>query len=237
MKRTVIMAIVIGIVLMAALAVACKSPQAKQAEAEAALQAAAAAANSDNPFFKPYGTPFDMPPFDRIKTGHFLPAIKEGIRREQAEVDAIVAGPAKPTFANTIAALDHAGIFLSEVNAVFGTLQGALTDKEIQALARETAPMLAEHRDNISLNDKLFARVKAVYDTRESLGLGREELFLLENAYKDFVRGGALLDAAGKARLRELNQSLSLDSVKFGENVLAETNAFQLVIDDKADLV
>jgi peptidyl-dipeptidase Dcp len=236
MKRTVIMALFIGLALIAALAVACKSPQAERAEAEAALQAAAAAANPENPFFKPFGTPFDMPPFDRIRTGHFLPAIKEGIRREQAEVDAIVADPAKPTFANTIAALDHAGIFLSEVNAVFGTLQGALTNKEIQALARETAPMLAEHRDNISLNEKLFARVKAVYDARESLGLGREELFLLENAYKDFVRGGALLDAAGKTHLRELNQSLSLGSVKFGENVLAETNAFQLVIDNKADL-
>ncbi|HSA94534.1 MAG TPA: M3 family metallopeptidase [Acidobacteriota bacterium] len=236
MKRTVLMTIVVGLALIVALAVACKSPQAKRAEAEVALQAAAAAANPDNPFFKPYGTPFEMPPFDRIQTGHFLPAIEEGIRREQAEVDAVIADPAKPTFANTIAALDHAGIFLSEVNAVFGALQGAMTNKEIQALARQTAPMLAAHRDNISLNDKLFARVKAVYDARESLGLGREELFLLENTYKDFVRGGALLDAAGKARLRELNQSLSLDSVKFGENVLAETNAFQLVIDNTADL-
>jgi len=236
MKRTVIMAIVIGFVLIAALAVACKSPQAERAEAEAALQAAAVAANPDNPFFKPYGTPFDMPPFDRIKTAHFLPAIEEGIRREQAEVDAIVADPAKPSFANTIAALDHTGIFLSEVNAVFGALQGAMTDKEIQALARQTAPMLAAHRDNINLNDKLFSRVKAVYDKRESLGLGREELFLLENTYKDFVRSGALLDEAGKTRLRELNQSLSLDSVKFGENVLAETNAFQLIIDNTADL-
>ena len=193
-------------------------------------------ANADNPFFKPYGTPFNVPPFDLIKNEHFLPAIEEGIRLEQAEVDAIVANRKKPTFENTIAALDHTGIFLSEVNAVFGALQGANTNDELQALARKTAPMLAAHRDNIGLNEKLFARVKAVYDKRDKLELGREELFLLENTYKDFVRGGALLDAAGKTRLRELNQELSLLSVKFGENVLAETNAFKLVIDNKADL-
>ena len=205
----------------------------KEALAEAD---AAVAANPDNPFFKPYGTPFNVPPFDRIKNEHFLPAIKEGIRREQAEVDAIVASPAAPTFENTIAALDHTGIFLSEVNAVFGSLQSAMTSKELQAIARETAPLLAAHRDNIALNEKLFGRVKAVYDTREKLRLGREELFLLENTYKDFVRGGALLDAAQKARLREINQELSPLSLKFGENVLDETNAFRLVIDNEADL-
>lgn len=197
---------------------------------------AAAAANPDNPFFKPYGTPFDVPPFDRIKTEHFLPAIQEGIRREQAEVDAIVANKAEPTFTNTVAALDHAGIFLTEVDSVFGSLQSALTNKELQAVDRQTAPLLAAHGDNISLNEKLFARVKSVYDRRETLGLAREELFLLENTYKDFVRGGALLDAAQKARFREINQELSLLTVGFGENVLAETNAFKLIIDAKADL-
>jgi peptidyl-dipeptidase Dcp len=223
----------LGLIVIAA--IACKSGE-PDTTAEVAAQAEAAAANPDNPFFKPYGTPFNVPPFDGIKTAHFLPAIEEGIRREQAEVDVIVNDPKRPTFENTVAALDHTGIFLSEVNSVFGALQGALTNKELQALARQTAPMLASHRDNIALNEKLFARVKAVYDQRETLGLGREELFLLENAYKDFVRGGALLDAAQKARFRELNQELSLLSVKFGENVLGETNAFQLVIDNKADL-
>jgi len=122
------------------------------------------------------------------------------------------------------------------VTAVFGGLQGAHTNKEIQALARKTAPLLAAHRDDIGLNEKLFLRVKAVYDARASLKLDREELFLLENAYKGFVRGGALLDAKGKARLREMNQELSLLGVKFGDNVLAETNAFKLVIEDEADL-
>jgi len=233
------------IVLLSALAAiaiaACKSDtttspaQGISPEARAAAEAAAAA-NPDNPFFKPYGTPFNVPPFDRIQTAHFLPAIQEGIRREQAEVDAIVADPAEPTFGNTIAALDHSGIFLTEVESVFGSLQSSMTNKELQAIDRQTAPLLAAHADNISLNEKLFARVKALYDRRETLGLGREELFLLENTYKDFVRGGALLDEAQKARFRELNQQLSLLTVSFGENVLAETNAFRLVIADKADL-
>jgi peptidyl-dipeptidase Dcp len=194
-------------------------------------------ASADNPFFKPYGTPFNVPPFALIKNEHFLPAIEEGIRREQAEVDAIVNDPAAPTFANTIAALDHTGIFLSDVNAVFGGLQSAHTNKELQALARKTAPLLAAHRDNIGLNEKLFRRIKAVYDQRAGLKLDREELFLLENTYRDFVRGGALLDETQKAKLRELNQELSLLTVKYGENVLAETNDFKLVIENHADLV
>ncbi|MDH4196832.1 MAG: M3 family metallopeptidase [Candidatus Aminicenantes bacterium] len=193
-------------------------------------------AAGDNPFFKPYGTPFNVPPFGLIKNEHFLPAIEEGIRREQAEVDAIVNNPAPPAFETTIAALDHTGIFLSDVNAVFGALQGANTNKELQALARKTAPLLAAHRDNIGLNEKLFRRVKAVYDQRHSLKLDREELFLLENTYRDFVRGGALLDEKEKTRLRELNQEMSLLTVKFGENVLAETNDFKLVIEDRTDL-
>jgi len=225
MKRNAAIIFIAGLLLLPALSCKTEAPQAP-----------VPAGQEDNPFFKPYGTSFNVPPFDLIKTEHFLPAIEEGIRREQAEVDAIVNNRKPATFDNTIAALDHTGIFLSEVNGVFGALQGALTSKDLQALARQTAPMMAEHRDNIGLNAKLFQRVKAVYDARATLDLDREQLFLLENAYKGFVRGGALLDETEKARLRELNQELSLLSVKFGENVLAETNAFQLVIDNKADL-
>lgn len=191
---------------------------------------------ADNPFFRPYATPFNVPPFHLIKNEHFLPAIEEGIKREEAEIKAIVENSQLPTFENTIAALDRAGIFLDEVTSVFFSLQSAHTNKELQALARKTAPLLAAHRDNIALNEKLFHRVKAVYDQREKLGLDRDALFLLENTYSDFVRSGALLDAKEKARLRELNQELSLLTVKFGENVLAETNAFKLVIEDRADL-
>ena len=206
------------------------------ANAAASSLPPARAEASENPFLKPYGTPFDVPPFDRIRNEHFLPAIEEGILREKAEVAAIADNPEPPTFANTVAALDHAGILLSQVTAVFGGLQGAHTNKELQALARKTAPMMAAHRDDIGLNEKLFRRIKAVYDARASLKLDREELFLLENGYKGFVRGGALLDEKSKARLREINKELSLLSVKFGENVLAETNAFKLAIEDEADL-
>ena len=230
-RQAAIITIVLGLLWLPA--VSCKS---EAPPPPPATDAAAAAAAQGNPFFAPYGTPFNVPPFDRIETEHFLPAIEEGIRREQAEIDAIVGNRKAPTFENTVAALDRTGIFLSEVNAVYGALQSALTSKELQALARQTAPMLAAHRDNIALNETLFQRVKAVYDKREKLKLDREELFLLENTYRDFVRAGALLDEGQKARMRELNQELSLQTVKFGENVLAETNAFKLVIDKKADL-
>lgn len=226
---------IIGLTLLPAMSCKKDTPDAPAAALDAAADAAALA-NPDNPFFKPYGTTFNVPPFDLIKTEHFLPAIEEGIRREQAEVDAIVDNPKPPTFENTIAALDHTGIFLSEANGVFGALQSANTNKDLQALARQTAPMLAAHGDNIGLNEKLFQRIKAVYDKRATLKLDREELFLLENTYRDFVRGGALLGENEKARMREINQELSLQTVKFGENVLAETNAFKLVIDNKSDL-
>lgn len=191
---------------------------------------------ADNPFFKAWETPFNTPPFDKIRTEHFLPAIKEGIKRHQAEIDAITANPDAPTFDNTVAALDRAGVFLGEVLSVFGGLQGAETSPELQAAAREAAPVQTAHFTNIRLDRKLFERVKAVYDQREKLKLNPEERFLLENSYQDFVRGGALLDEAGKARLREINKELSLLSVKFGDNLLAETNASRIVIEKREDL-
>lgn len=200
-------------------------------------QIGAPPSHTDNPFFKPYPTPFNVPPFDLIKNEHFLPAIEEGIKREEAEIEAIVNNPDPPTFENTIAALDHAGIFLDEVTSVFFSLQSAHTNNELQALARKTAPLLAAHQDNIALNEKLFRRVKALYEDRGHRKLDREQLYLLENTYQDFVRSGALLDEKQKARLRKLNQELSLLTVKFGENVLAETNAFKLVIENEVDLV
>ncbi len=196
----------------------------------------APAVQKGNPFFEPQRTPFRVPPFDRIKTGHFLPAIEEGIGREQTEIDRIAANPGAPTFENTIAALDSSGVFLSEVTAVFGALQGADTNPDLQAMAKQTAPLLAAHNDDISLNERLFRRVKTVYDRRHALNLNQDQLFLLENTYGDFVRSGALLDPGQKECLRELNKDLSLLSVQFGENLLAETNDFKLIIADHADL-
>ena len=196
-----------------------------------AQPAAAKDALKDNPFFKAYATPFQAPPFDKIAKEHFLPAFKEGIKREQAEIDAITAGKKAPSFANTIAAMDHSGIFLNDVSSVFYALLGAETNPDLQAIARDVSPLLSTHADNISLNEKLFARVKAVYDQRLKLTLTPEESYLLENTYKGFIRSGALLDAARKARLRELNSELSLLGLKFGENMLAETNSSRIVID------
>ena len=197
---------------------------------------AAQEAQKDNPFFKARTTPFQVPPFDKITKEHYLPAFKEGIRREQAEVDAIVASRKAPTFSNTIAAMDHSGLFLGDVSAVFYALLGAETSADLQAVARDVAPLLSAHQDNISLNEKLFARVKAVYDQRPQLALNPEESYLLENAYKGFIRSGALLGPAQKARLRALNSELSLLGLKFGENMLAETNSSRIVIDSPEGL-
>jgi peptidyl-dipeptidase Dcp len=192
--------------------------------------------NKTNPFFSPYTTPLNTPPFPLIRNEHFLPAVKEGIRQEQAEIDAIVANQAAPTYANTLAALDATGQPLSEVTAVFSALQGADTTPAIQAIAKEIAPLTAAHSDNIRLNEKLFARVQAVYDGRAGLKLTPEEQFLLENTYRDFVRGGALLNEKQKTQLRDLNQQLAMLSLKFGENLLAETNDFKLILENRADL-
>jgi peptidyl-dipeptidase Dcp len=194
------------------------------------------AGDKSNPFFSPYKTPLNTPPFGLIKTEHFVPAVKEGIRRHQAEIDAIVNNPAAPDFANTLGAFDAAGQMLSEANSVFGARQGADTTPAIQAIAKEITPLTAAHSDNIRLNEKLFARVKALYDRRTSLKLSPEETFLLQNTYRDFVRSGALLDAKQKDRLREMNQQLAMLSLKFGDNLLAETNDFKLVLEGRDDL-
>ena len=190
----------------------------------------------DNPFFQDWSTPFQAPPFDKIKNNHFLSAIREGIARQQAEVDAITASADAPTFANTLAALDASGKFLAKVNSVFFSLQGAETNPELQALAREAAPLLAAHNDNINLNEKLFVRVKAVYDSRQDLALDTEEKFLLESGYRDFIRSGALLGPENKEKLRAINQQLSLAGLKFGENLLAETNSSRIVIENPDNL-
>ena len=193
-------------------------------------------AAQNNPFLAPYQTPFDTPPFDRIQLGHYLPAVQEGIRRQQAEIDAMVNDPKAATFENTIVKLDMSGQLLSEVNAVFYSLLSAATSQSMQDLANELAPLLSAHFDNINLNDKLFARVKAVYDRRARLKLDEVQRYLLENTYRGFVRSGALLDEKQKARMREINKEHSLLALKFSDNVLAETNSSYIVISNKGDL-
>jgi peptidyl-dipeptidase Dcp len=193
-------------------------------------------AAEDNPFFGPFHTPFDTPPFDRIQNGHFLPAFQEGIKRHQAEIDAIVADPKPATFQNTIVALDDSGKFLARVGGVFYSNLEAVSSKELQEIAAQVAPLVSAHQDNILLNDKLFARIKAVYDRRSRLKLSAPQLFLLENGYRQFVRNGALLDEKQKARLRDINRDLSLLSLKFNDNLLDETNSSYIVIENQDDL-
>ena len=189
-----------------------------------------------NPFFQAFDTPFNVPPFDKIKNEHFKPAIIEGIKKHEEEINAIANSEATPTFENTILAMENAGELLSNVNTVFSNLNSANTNNEIQNIAKEVAPNLSAHRDNIYLNEKLFARVKALWDKKESLGLNLEQAKILDNSYKDFVRSGANLSDSDKEILRKINGELSLISLKYGQNILAETNKYELVIDSKKDL-
>lgn len=193
-------------------------------------------AAQENPLLVTPTTPFQTPPFDRIQNAHFLPAVQEGIRRHQAEIDAIVNNPRAATFDNTIVALDMAGQLLDDVTSVFYSLLGTVTSPELQDLAEQLSPLLSAHRDNIWLNEKLFARVKAVYDQRAAQELRVDQLYLLENYYRRFVRRGAMLDDEQKARLREINREHALLGLKFDNNLLTETNNSYIVIDNKADL-
>lgn len=190
----------------------------------------------DNPLLAVFETPYQAPPFDLIKNEHYKPAILEGIRVHQGEIDAIAASKDVPTFENTIVALENSGTLLNRVNTIFSNITSANTNDTLQALAQELAPELSKHNDNIYLNEKLFARVKKVWDTQMNLKLTPEQAKLLEKKYKAFVRSGANLDEKQKERLRAINSELSVLSLKFGDNVLAENNAYQLVIDNKKDL-
>jgi peptidyl-dipeptidase Dcp len=189
-----------------------------------------------NPFFAAYNTPFNVQPFDRIEEAHFVPAFEEGMAKQNGEIAAIVDNTEAPTFENTIVALDRSGELLDEVSRVFFALSGSNTNDELQEIQKQMAPRLAAHRDEIQLNPGLFARLKAVYEEREALDLNREQLFLLENLYKRYVRNGALLGDEDQTRLKEINQRLSGLRVEFSRNLLAETNEFKLVIEDETKL-
>ncbi len=190
----------------------------------------------ENPFFSEYDTPFKVPPFDEITEEHYLPAFKEGIVKDQKEIDAIVNNPEGPTFANSIEALDYTGDLLTKVESVFYNLLGSNTNDQMQEIAKEVAPLLSKHGDDIRLNADLFKRVKAVYETKNELSLTPEQAQLLEKTYKVFVRGGANLGPEEQARLREINKELSLLSLKVGENILKENNAFEMVLENEEDL-
>jgi len=189
-----------------------------------------------NPFYTQWKTPFGVPPFEQIRNKDYKPAIDSGIVIARNEVNAIANSTEEPTFANTIAAYDRGGELLNNVMMVFGAQSSANTNDTLQSIEMEMAPKIAAFSDEVLLNAKLFGRIKKIYDTRESANLTPEEMYLLDNLYKGFVRNGALLNAEAQDTLKKLNQEISTLTVKFSQNVLAETNNFKLVIDNEADL-
>lgn len=192
--------------------------------------------NSKNPFFSEYENEYGIPPFEKIKTEHYLPAFKEGIKQQQAEFDAIADNTEAPTFENTIEALELSGVLLEKVSTVFFNLYSAETNDELAEIANEVSPLLSEHGDNLYLNDKIFARIKTLYLNKENLSLNDEQNRVLENYYKDFVRSGADLSIEDKAKLREINKELSMAELTFGQKLLAENNAYQRFVTDEAEL-
>ncbi|RTL13009.1 MAG: M3 family peptidase [Flavobacteriaceae bacterium] len=189
-----------------------------------------------NPFFETYTTPYQVPPFHLIKNEHFKPAILEGIKKQEAEINAIVSNKEKPTFDNTVLAMENSGKLLSKVNTVFYNLNSANTNEEIQAIAKELASKLSAHNDNIFLNDALFQKVKMVWDNQNDFKLNEEQRKILENLYKSFVRSGANLSDENKKKLRQINSEIAVATLKYGQNILAETNSYELVISNKNDL-
>lgn len=189
-----------------------------------------------NPFLVEWDTPYEVPPFDKIKVEHFKPAIEEGMIQQLAEIEQIVANPEAPTFENTIAALDYTGSLLRKVIFVYSNYNSALVSPEIEQLALEMSPKLSAHSDNINLNPALFNRIRQVYEQKDQLELSSEQHRLLEITFKSFIRSGAAIPVEQQERFREINQRLSTLSVQFSQNVLADVNNFRLVIEDEADL-
>lgn len=204
--------------------------------AGAALALISGCNNMDNPFLRESSAPFGAPEFDKIRNEHYLPAFEQGIAEAKAEIDAIVANTEEPTFENTIEAMEYAGQTLNGVASVFYALMEANTNDEMQQIAEQISPMLTDYSMYVSLNAPLFERVKAVYEKKDELGLDQDQLKLLEDNYKSFVRGGANLSDEDKELYSKWSGELSLLTLQFSKNVLAATNAYVLNITDEADL-
>ena len=194
------------------------------------------ACNKQNPLLSADENPYGVPAFDKIELRHYEPAFKEAIRQYEAEIDAIANNPEAPDFENTLVALDRAGGLLDKVEGVFFNVLEADGNDEMDAIAEKVTPWVTELSDNILLNDKLFERIKAVYDAKETLDLNPEQMRLLTETYKNFVNNGANLNPEQKERLKQINQELSLLSLQFGNNVVAETNSIQRFVTDEAEL-
>jgi peptidyl-dipeptidase Dcp len=191
---------------------------------------------STNPLLTEFTTPYGVPPFDMIKNEHYKPAFEAAMQVHKAEVDSIANNTNAPDFANTIEALDDAGAMLTRISGIFFNMTGANTNDTLEKISEEIAPTLSKHYDYISMNDKLFAKVKQVYDKRTSLGLNEEQSELLDKTYKSFIRNGALLNKEQKQSISKINEELALLTLKFGQNTLAEVNDFKLIVDNKDEL-
>ncbi len=192
--------------------------------------------STDNPFFSEYDTPFQVPPFDKIKIEHYMPAFEKGMEEQNKAIDEIIANKEEPTFENTIVALENSGELLDKVGSVFYNLTSANTNDEMQKISKELAPKMTQHSDNIMLNDKLFEKVKQVYDNQDKFNLDTEQKVLLDRTYQGFVRGGANLTEEQKAEFRKINEKLSNLYQEFKAKLLAENNSFQVVVDSKDEL-
>jgi len=190
----------------------------------------------ENPFFVEWDTPFGSPPFDQITEDHYLPAYEEAIKQHKEEIDAIINNPEEPSFENTIVAYDQAGSMLRRISAVFGGLRSAETTPTLQEIAKETTPMLSAHYNSIQLNLDLFERIQDIYNKREELGLDKEQMIVVEKMYRDFERSGAALPEEDREKLKALSERMSMVSLELNNNLLAENNGFQLVIENEADL-
>lgn len=191
---------------------------------------------TDNPFLMEYDTPFGIPPFEKIKPEHYIPAYKEAMNIQNEIIQGIIANEEEANFVNTIEALEFSGLMLSDVSLVFYNMLSSNTSDELQKLAQEISPTLSKHSDEILMNEELFERIKHVYKNKEIFELDKEQNMLLELTYKRFVRGGAELDEEEKTRLKDINEKLSTLTLQFGDNLLAETNSYKLIIDNEEDL-
>ena len=193
-------------------------------------------AQAANPFFGPYKTPHQTVPFDKIKLSHYEPAFKKAIEENQKEIDAIVNQRSTPTFENTIEALDRSGRMLNRVANVFFAVLSAEGNDEMMEISQRVQPMLSEHSNNISLNEKLFERIKFVYDHRDQLDLTPEQQTLLKETYESFALSGAELQGADREKYRDLSSELSQLTLNFGQNVLKDTNLFSMMLtEDELD--
>src|SRR5213595_2910696 len=202
----------------------------------AQITAVFAADLKDNPLLTESSLPYQIPPFDKIKDEHFEPAVEAGMREELKEVEAVANNSEKPTFENTIVALERTGRLLDRAERTFENLNACNTNPTLQKIETEIAPKLSAHRDAIHLNGKLFARIQELYEHRDNLGLDPESAYLIERYYKDFVRAGAKLADTDKEKLKKINTELATLQTQFEQNVLKEKNASSVVVDKKEDL-